>query len=130
MRKWVYLVPLESALGRSILHYSWGKTSTTGHEPSILMSSGLDSRIYSHPTKFKRRPWIFVKLSFRELSKSYLIYVLLIWPFHRIKEVKIWKVGCEFIKQQSSVYFLWPPVRTHLSIYLSIYLYVYITSPH
>ena len=36
------------------------------------MSGELDSRKDSKSTKFKRRPQIFVKLSFRELSNSKL----------------------------------------------------------
>ena len=37
------------------------------------MSREFDSRKDSHSTKFKRRPRIFVKLSFRELCDSDLL---------------------------------------------------------
>ena len=73
------------------------------------MSGEFDSRKDSESTRFERKPEIFIKLSFRELCDSnYLVYMLLIiWPqFIKFKLVKNGKVGCEFMRHQSTKQFL------------------------
>ena len=70
------------------------------------MSGELDSRKDLQSMKFEQRPRIFIKLSFRELSKWKLsglhvfdnMAIILI----KFKLVKGRKVGCELMRHQSS----------------------------
>ena len=47
------------------------------------LSGEFDSKKDSHSTKFKQRPQIFLKLSFRRFQ-NYLVYILLIIPNFRV----------------------------------------------
>ena len=58
----------------------------------VRMSGEFDSRIDSHSTKFERKPWIFEKLSFRNLSDyklsglhPYDVMVKIHWVKNRLK---------------------------------------------
>ena len=79
------------------------------------MSGEFDSRKYSHPTKFEQRPWILVKLNFREFCDSTLSGL---HTFDKIVLSLSYKRGqnpnAEFLRQWSFKQFLWPSLRTHL----------------
>ena len=70
------------------------------------MSGEFDSRKYSHSTKLEQRPWIFVKLSFRELYGSKLSGLHPLDNMVIIHWVKNRKVGCEFMRPILEVTFV------------------------
>ena len=66
------------------------------------MSGEFDSRKDSHSTKVGQRTWIFVKLSFREMSDSKLSQL---HPFDNMAKIH-WvknRSNCEFMRHQSLI---------------------------
>ena len=63
------------------------------------LSGEFDSKKDSHSTKFKQRPQIFLKLSFRRFQ-NYLVYILLIIPNFRVSTaiLNITDISCKWCK--------------------------------